>query len=309
MATVSQTSTPAVKVKKSRRRGGIFDPTSILGYFMMLPAMVVLILFFAYPLGFEIYSSLTDMTLGNDAKFIGFDNYGSLLADPEFLTAAKNSFVYVTAVQLGKFVLGLGIAILLHQKLVARGFWRAVVLVPYAMPGFVAYLVWKLFYNPDVGSLNIILTKIGLIDAPIAFLGDRDWAMPAVIFATIWRGFPFWAIMFLAALQAVPKELYEAAAVDGANAWQRFKNISLPGIRPVVLVVFLISTINTINSFEAIWLTTAGGPSDATVILPIFAYRGLTSFNIGQSAAAALSLVPIALIFTYFILKRMKKDQ
>lgn len=300
--------TAKVKVKKPRRNGGTFDPTSILGYFMMLPAMAVLIMFFAYPLGFEIWSSLTNMTLGNDAKFIGLENYRYLFTDPEFITAAKNSLVYVSVVQMGKFVLGLGIAILLHQKLVARGFWRAVVLVPYAMPGFVAFLIWKLIYNPDIGSLNIFLSKIGLIDAPISFLGDRTWAMPSVIFATIWRGFPFWAIMFLAALQAVPKELYEAAAVDGANAWQRFKNISLPGIRPVILIVFLISTINTINSFEAVWLTTAGGPSDATVILPIFAYKGLTSFNIGQSAAAALSLVPVAIIFTFFILRRMKKD-
>ena len=300
--------TTKVKAKKPRRNGGIFDPTSILGYFMMLPAMAVLIMFFAYPLGFEIWSSLTNMTLGNDAKFIGLENYSYLFTDPEFITAAKNSLVYVSVVQMGKFVLGLGIAILLHQKLVARGFWRAVVLVPYAMPGFVAFLIWKLIYNPDIGSLNIFLSKIGLIDAPISFLGDRTWAMPSVIFATIWRGFPFWAIMFLAALQAVPKELYEAAAVDGANAWQRFKNISLPGIRPVILIVFLISTINTINSFEAVWLTTAGGPSDATVILPIFAYKGLTSFNIGQSAAAALSLVPVAIIFTFFILRRMKKD-
>lgn len=309
MSVTSMEKTTKVKrVKKSRRRGGIFDPTSILGYCMMLPAMAVLLMFFAYPLGFEIWSSLTNMTLGNDAKFIGLENYRYLFSDPEFITAAKNSFIYVTIVQLGKFVLGLGIAILLHQKLVARGFWRAVVLVPYAMPGFVAFLIWKLIYNPDVGSLNIFLSQIGLIDAPISFLGDRTWAMPSVIFATIWRGFPFWAIMFLAALQAVPKELYEAAAVDGANAWQRFKNISLPGIRPVILIVFLISTINTINSFEAVWLTTAGGPSDATVILPIFAYKGLTSFQIGQSAAAALSLVPIAIIFTFFILRRMKKD-
>jgi len=300
--------TKVKRVKKSRRRGGIFDPTSILGYCMMLPAMAVLLMFFAYPLGFEIWSSLTNMTLGNDAKFIGLENYRYLFSDPEFITAAKNSFIYVTIVQLGKFVLGLGIAILLHQKLVARGFWRAVVLVPYAMPGFVAFLIWKLIYNPDIGSLNIFLSQIGLIDAPISFLGDRTWAMPSVIFATIWRGFPFWAIMFLAALQAVPKELYEAAAVDGANAWQRFKNISLPGIRPVILIVFLISTINTINSFEAVWLTTAGGPSDATVILPIFAYKGLTSFQIGQSAAAALSLVPVAIIFTFFILRRMKND-
>jgi multiple sugar transport system permease protein len=309
MSVTSMEKTTKVKrVKKSRRRGGIFDPTSILGYCMMLPAMAVLLMFFAYPLGFEIWSSLTNMTLGNDAKFIGLENYRYLFSDPEFITAAKNSFIYVTIVQLGKFVLGLGIAILLHQKLVARGFWRAVVLVPYAMPGFVAFLIWKLIYNPDIGSLNIFLSQIGLIDAPISFLGDRTWAMPSVIFATIWRGFPFWAIMFLAALQAVPKELYEAAAVDGANAWQRFKNISLPGIRPVILIVFLISTINTINSFEAVWLTTAGGPSDATVILPIFAYKGLTSFQIGQSAAAALSLVPIAIIFTFFILRRMKKD-
>ncbi|MFM8253607.1 MAG: carbohydrate ABC transporter permease [Actinomycetota bacterium] len=306
--TSMEKATKVKRVKKSRRRGGIFDPTSILGYCMMLPAMAVLLMFFAYPLGFEIWSSLTNMTLGNDAKFIGLENYRYLFSDPEFITAAKNSFIYVTIVQLGKFVLGLGIAILLHQKLVARGFWRAVVLVPYAMPGFVAFLIWKLIYNPDIGSLNIFLSQIGLIDAPISFLGDRTWAMPSVIFATIWRGFPFWAIMFLAALQAVPKELYEAAAVDGANAWQRFKNISLPGIRPVILIVFLISTINTINSFEAVWLTTAGGPSDATVILPIFAYKGLTSFQIGQSAAAALSLVPIAIIFTFFILRRMKKD-
>ena len=296
------------KSKAAKKRDGIFAPTSLFGYFMMLPAMSVLFFFFAYPLSFEVWTSLTDKTLGNDAKFIGLDNYASLLTDPDFTTAARNSVVYVTFVQAGKFILGLGIAILLHQKLVARGFWRAVVLVPYAMPGFVAFMVWKLIYNPDVGALNIFLMEIGLIDSPIAFLGERTWAMPSVIFATIWRGFPFWAIMFLAALQAVPKELYEAAAVDGANAWHRFKNISLPGIRPVILIVFMLSTINTINSFEAIWLTTAGGPSDATVILPVFAYKGLAAFQIGESAAAALSLVPVAMIFTIFILNRLKKD-
>ena len=296
------------KSKAAKKRDGIFAPTSLFGYFVMLPAMSVLFFFFAYPLSFEVWTSLTDKTLGNDAKFIGLDNYASLLTDPDFTTAARNSVVYVTFVQAGKFILGLGIAILLHQKLVARGFWRAVVLVPYAMPGFVAFMVWKLIYNPDVGALNIFLMQIGLIDSPIAFLGQRTWAMPSVIFATIWRGFPFWAIMFLAALQAVPKELYEAAAVDGANAWHRFKNISLPGIRPVILIVFMLSTINTINSFEAIWLTTAGGPSDATVILPVFAYKGLAAFQIGESAAAALSLVPVAMIFTIFILNRLKKD-
>jgi ABC-type sugar transport system permease subunit len=296
------------KMVSTKKRDGIFAPSSLFGYFMMLPAISVLFFFFAYPLTYEVWSSLTNATLGNDPKFVGLDNYIALFSDPEFITAARNSVVYVSFVQAGKFILGLGIAILLHQKLVARGFWRAVVLVPYAMPGFVAFMVWKLIYNPDIGALNIFLTKTGITEAPIAFLGDRSWAMASVIFATIWRGFPFWAIMFLAALQAVPKELYEAAAVDGANAWHRFKNISLPGIRPVILIVFMLSTINTINSFEAIWLTTAGGPSDATVILPVFAYRGLAAFQIGESAAAALSMVPIAIVITVFLLNKLKKD-
>ena len=212
---MSRNTIESSKIVSTKKRDGIFAPSSLFGYFMMLPAMSVLVFFFAYPLTYEVWTSLTNKTLGNDAKFVGIQNYIALFSDPEFITAARNSVVYVSFVQGGKFILGLGIAILLHQKLVARGFWRAVVLVPYAMPGFVAFMVWKLIYNPDVGALNIFLTKTGITDAPIAFLGDRTWAMASVIFATIWRGFPFWAIMFLAALQAVPKELYEAAAVDG----------------------------------------------------------------------------------------------
>lgn len=287
---------------------GLLKPDSLFGYFMILPALVVLSFFFAYPLIYEIYISFTDKTLSNDGEFIGFKNYIRLLDNPEFVTAIFNSAVYVSFVQIGKFTLGLGIAILLNQKLRARGLWRGLVLVPYAIPGFVAFLIWRLIYHTEVGALNIFLQKIGLIDAPISFLGERDWAMASVIFSTIWRGFPFWAIMFLAALQAVPKELYEAAAVDGANAWHRFRNISLPGIRPVILIVFMLSTISTINSFEAIWLQTAGGPSDATVILPIFAYRSLTSFNIGEASAAALSLVPISIVFSVLILRKLRKD-
>ncbi|CAB4588888.1 MAG: ABC transporter permease subunit [Actinobacteria bacterium] len=287
---------------------GLLKPDSLFGYFMILPALVVLSFFFAYPLIYEIYISFTDKTLSNDGDFIGFKNYIRLLDNPEFVTAIFNSAVYVSFVQIGKFTLGLGIAILLNQKLRARGLWRGLVLVPYAIPGFVAFLIWRLIYHTEVGALNVFLQKIGLIDAPISFLGERDWAMASVIFSTIWRGFPFWAIMFLAALQAVPKELYEAAAVDGANAWHRFRNISLPGIRPVILIVFMLSTISTINSFEAIWLQTAGGPSDATVILPIFAYRSLTSFNIGEASAAALSLVPISIVFSVLILRKLRKD-
>ena len=114
--------------------------------------------------------------------------------------------------------------------------------------------------------------------------------------------------MFLAALQSIPKELYEAASTDGANGFQKFKHISLPGIRPVILIVFMISTITTLNSFEAIWLTTGGGPGSSTTILPIFAYKSLVAFQIGESAAAALALVPVLFILVFFVMRRLKKD-
>ena len=293
--------------KKNRSRVKLQD--SLLGYATIFPATFVLIGFFGYPLFYEIYASFTNKTVGEAGKWVGLDNYSYLISDPTFRTAAINTIVYVTAVQSGKFLLGLAVALLLQQQLRGRTIWRALVLVPYALPGFVAYAVWRLIYNPDVGALNIFLMQIGIIDSPIAFLSNSDWAMPSVILATIWKGFPFWTIMFLAALQSVPKELHEAAATDGCNAVQRFRNVSLPGIRPVILIVFMISTITTINSFEAIWLTTGGGPGSATTILPIFAYKSLTAFQIGQSAAAALALVPVLFILVFFVMKRLNKDK
>jgi ABC-type sugar transport system permease subunit len=256
-----------------------------------------------------VYASFTNATVGQTGKWIGLENYSYLFNDPTFRSASINTVVYVTVVQSGKFLLGLAVALLLQQQLKGRNIWRALVLVPYALPGFVAYAVWRLIYNPDVGALNIFLMQIGVIDAPIAFLSNPDWAMPGVMLATIWKGFPFWTIMFLAALQSVPKELHEAAATDGCNAFQRFRNVSLPGIRPVILIVFMISTITTINSFEAIWLTTGGGPGSSTTILPIFAYKSLTAFQIGQSAAAALALVPVLFILVFFVMKRLNKDK
>jgi ABC-type sugar transport system permease subunit len=269
--------------------------------------MLVLIGFFGYPLFYEVYASFTNSTVGQPGEWVGLANYSYLVNDPAFTAAAFNTVVYVTAAQTGKFALGLAVALLLQQKMIGRNLWRSVVLLPYALPGFVAFMVWRLIYNPDVGALNIFLNQIGVLDQPIAFLSNSTWAMPGVVLATIWKGFPFWTIMFLAALQAIPKELYEAAASDGANAYQRFKHVSFPGIRPVSLIVFMLSTISTMNSFEAVWLTTGGGPGNATIIVPIYAYKSLVNFQIGQAGAAALLLLPVILLFVLFILRRLKK--
>ena len=200
--------------KSSPSRFKIQD--SVLGYATILPAMLVLIGFFGYPLFYEVYASFTNSTVGQPGEWVGLANYSYLVNDPAFTAAAFNTVVYVTAAQTGKFALGLAVALLLQQKMIGRNLWRSVVLLPYALPGFVAFMVWRLIYNPDVGALNIFLNQIGVLDQPIAFLSNSTWAMPGVVLATIWKGFPFWTIMFLAALQAIPKELYEAAASDGA---------------------------------------------------------------------------------------------
>src|SRR5262245_65517062 len=139
---------------------------------------------------------------------------------------------------------------MLDETIRGRSFWRCLVLLPWAMPAFVAFITWKLLYAPQGGAFNLVLLGLGLVNSHVDFLSTKALAMPSVIAATFWRGFPFWVISFLAALQTVPRELYEAAAIDGAGAWQRFQRVTLPGIRHVVLVVALLSTIWTTNGLE-----------------------------------------------------------
>ena len=220
----------------------------------------------------------------------------------------RNTIVLVIAVQLLKLVASMGIALLLTQPIRARQFWRSLILLPWAMPAFVAYMTWKLLYDPLGGAFNMILIGTGLVNVHVDFLGTKELAMPSVIIATFWRGFPFWVISFLAALQNVPQELYETAALDGANAWQRFRHITLPSIRHVVLVVVLLSTIWTTNGFENIWLLTQGGPSDATMTFPVLAYFGLQSLRIGEASAVSVAMLPIFTLLALVVAKLLQEE-
>ena len=166
-------------------------------------------------------------------------------------------------------------------------------MLPWAMPAFVAFLTWRVLYQPIGGGINLILDQTGIYPAIIDWLGQRSTAMPAVIIASVWRGFPFWFVSILAALQSVPNELYEAAKIDGANAWQRFWTVTFPGIRQVVIVTILLSSIWTANGFEHVWLLTQGGPSDATMVFPVLAYFGMQTQRIGEAAAVSVSMLPV----------------
>ncbi len=274
---------------------------SLLGYLLVAPLVVCILVLVLYPFFFAIFISFSDRMIGSEGKFIGFGNYRYLMGQPSFIASIRNTIIMVTAVQTLKLFLGLGIAVLLNQQIFARRFWRGLILLPWAMPAFVAFITWKLLLVPQGGAINYILISLGLVDTHIEFLSSKALAMPSVIAASVWRGFPFWVISFLAALQTVPQELYEAAVLDGANAWKRFRHVTLPSIRHVVLVVILVSTIATTNSFEAVFLMTGGGPSNATITFPVLAYYSLQSLRIGEAAAVAVAMLPVFAVLIFII--------
>ncbi len=282
--------------------------TGLLGYLLVAPVLICLLLLVVYPFFFAILISFTDRMIGRVGHFVGLANYAYLFGQPSFQATVRNTIVLVVAVQALKLCASMGIALLLNQQIWARQFWRALILLPWAMPAFVAYITWKLLYAPQGGAFNMILLGLGLVHAHVDFLSTKELAMPSVIVATFWRGFPFWVISFLAALQNVPFELYETAALDGASAWQRFRHVTLPSIRHVVLVVVLLSTIWTTNGFENIWLLTQGGPSDATMTFPVLAYFGLQSLRIGEASAVSVAMLPIFTMLALIVAKLLQED-
>lgn len=296
------------RVKPTRTGMSMHRRDSILGYFLVAPVVICLAALVIYPFFFAIWTSFTDRVIGQTGTFIGFANYRYLINWVDFQATVRNTIVLTVSVQILKFIFGLGIALLLNQAIRARQFWRGLILLPWAMPGFVAFITWKLLYAPQGGAFNMILLDTGLFDSHINFLSSKALAMPSVIFASFWRGFPFWVISFLAALQTVPPELYEAAAIDGASAWHRFRHITLPSIRHVLLVVVLVSTIATTNSFEAVWLMTQGGPSTSTMTFPVLAYFGMQNLRIGQASAVSVSLLPFFIMMVIITAKLLQED-
>lgn len=294
--------------RRREPRIGLRQSESILGYLLVAPLVCCILLLVVYPFVFAIYISFTDRVIGSEGEFVGLTNFITLASKPDFQATIRNTIVMVSVIQIIKLGIGLGLAALLNQAIRFRQFWRGLILIPWAMPAFVAFITWKLLYAPQGGAFNYILISFGLVDAHVDFLSTRELAMPSVIAASVWRGFPFWVISFLAAMQTVPKELYESAALDGANGGQRFLHVTLPGIRHVVLVIILISTIWTTNSFEAIWLLTGGGPSNATMTFPVLAYYGLQSLRIGEAAAVSVSLLPVFAVLALIVAVRLQKE-
>lgn len=281
----------------------------VFAYLLVAPVILLICGLVAYPFLFAIWVSFTDMVVGSVGNFVGFRNFEYLAGTATFYSAIWNTIVIVLVSDVLKLLIGLGLAILVHQNLPGRGIFRSFLMLPWAMPAFVAFLTWRVLYQPIGGGINLILTQTGLYPQVIDFLGSRSTAMGSVIVASVWRGFPFWFVSILAALQAVPKELYEAAIVDGATAWQRFWNVTIPSLMPVIIVTTLLSSIWTANGFEHVWLLTAGGPSDATMVFPVLAYFGMQTQRIGEAAAVSVYMLPVLGILVIFATSLMMRRE
>ena len=281
----------------------------LFAYALVAPVALLLVGLVGYPLFYAVYVSFTNMVVGGGGDWIGLANFRYLAGSPVFASAIRNTIVLVVVSDAFKLAIGLGLALLVNERIPIRGLFRSFLMLPWAMPAFVAFLTWRVLYQPIGGGINLVLTNTGLYPEIVDWLGQRSTAMPAVIAASVWRGFPFWFISILAGLQNIPAELYEAARVDGANAWQRFRAVTWPGIKRVVIITTLLSSIWTANSFESVWLLTQGGPSDATMVFPVLAYFGMQTQRIGEAAAVSVAMLPALLILVFITTSLMQGDE
>ncbi|UOQ44052.1 sugar ABC transporter permease [Halobacillus salinarum] len=281
-------------------------------YWFVLPALVFFLLLIAYPLVKVLVDSFQYKTLLNPGQsaFAGFANYLNVIKGEYFSTALWNTVIWTFLSVAGEYVLGITSALALNQNVKGRGFFRGVIVIPWVVPIVVAGMTWQWMLAPDYGIINNWLVNIGILDEPYYWLGETDTALLTVTFVNIWRSFPFYTISLLAALQSVPKELIEAAVIDGAGIRTRFFKIILPQLKSVSLVLIFIHIIWTAVNFEFIWIMTEGGPLHASETLPIQIYRlAMKEFNVGAaSSLASIMLVMMIIGFgAYFLITTLKR--
>jgi multiple sugar transport system permease protein len=284
---------------------------SLSGMGLLLPTVLILIGLVMYPFFYAIWLAFSDKVVGAAGQYVGVRNFAYVLAWPQFTTAVMNTIIFTVAAVAIKFVLGMAVALVLNQRIKGRNFFRAFLLLPWVMPAFVVYLVWRWLYDPLAGLINYALIDLGVMSSPIAFLSDRNTAMASVIVAHAWRNFPFYAISFLAGMQTISQELYDSAQVDGASRVQQFRYITLPGLYHIIGVVLLLTTIQTANAFEPIYLLTGGGPSDATMVYTMLVYvMGIVNLRLGEAAAVSTLFLPllVALVLVVTMLLQKKAN-
>lgn len=261
----------------------------------LLPGLACLSLVIVYPIAYNLVIAFTDTSLVYpDAAFVGLENFSVTLSDAVFWNAAYRTLQWTVLSVLGQMLVGLLAALALERVTRGRAAFRLILIVPWAFPAIVMAFGWRFMLDPLYGVANHLLLIFGWVDAPIAALSQRAFAMPILVLMNVWFGFPFMMVAIVAGLAAIPRELYEAARVDGANWWQELRYVTLPALWQIISVLVVLRTIWVFNNFEFVFLTTGGGPVDATTTLPIYAFQiGWQRYDLGRMAAVAIIMIAL----------------
>jgi multiple sugar transport system permease protein len=274
------------------------------GYLLILPTVLIMALFTVYPLLDSLRIAFTDKSVLKDTfSYVGLANFARMLSDDIFWLSLSHSLILTVVVILLQLVLGLILAHTMQQNLPGMVFFKSIIMASWVIPVAATVIMFKFMAQPDIGLINIMLKFIGLGSLNRYWLGDPQVALAFIVLLHLWRNLPFYGIAFLAAMQAIPHTYYEAAEIDGANVWQRFIYITLPGMRSMMMVMITIHVLWTFNNFDIIYLATGGGPVNATDVLPVYVYRQCwDSYALGYGASiGAVMLVILMLYFVVYV--------
>ena len=298
------------EVVRPSRRAELLNNQRFIALLFLTPALAVLAFVVVYPFFSAIWISFTNKMIGADAVFIGLANYYELFGDPVFLRVIRNTIVYTFCAVLIKFAFGLGMALVLSQERPFNYIWRTILFVPWAVPTIVAALSFRWIYDDFSGLLNNFLIAVFEVENVVSWLGDPQVAMASVVAVVVWSGTPFYTMSFLAGLKAIPKEMYEAARIDGANSWHEFWYITIPQMRKVFTIVVMLSTIWTSTNLVIVQILTNGGPANRTQILPNLAYKyALAAGRLGTGSAVNMIFFPLLAILIYFLSRRILAER
>jgi len=277
-----------------RRLAAALENPTILGFLFVAPAELLLLVFLAYPFLLGIWLGFTDTIVGQEGDWVGFENYLSLLDDPSFWLTTFNTFLYTVVAVILKAALGIGLALVLNRDFRGKGLVRAIVLLPWIIPTALSAICFWWLYDATFSGISWMLMRLGIIDSFINFLGDPWNARWSLIAANVWRGIPFFAIGLLAGLQTISPDLYEAAEIDGAGSWKKFRRITLPLLTPLLTVVTVFSTIWTFADFQLVWIITKGGPAGTTHLFGTLSFqRAMQGGHFGEGAAISNFMLPV----------------
>jgi multiple sugar transport system permease protein len=271
-------------------------------YLWVAPALLIMVIVIGYPMVYTVELSFFDTPPSSpNWYFTGLGNYRQILSDPSFWAITLNTFYWAVGSTVLAFLIGFGAALVVHREFIGRGLIRGLLLIPYVVSYVAVAYVWRWLYHSDYGLISGTLYDLYVIESPINFLDSTTNVMPALILANVWKEFPFAMIMLLAGLQTVPQQLLNAARVDGAGAWQRFRHVTVPYLRGVILITTILLFVGNLNSFVLVWIMTGGGPANASQIWITQVYRlAFQSLQYGQASAYSVILFIVMLLLGYF---------